>query len=238
MHDFIYFFRNQMNVDLEYFLTKYNTIFKIYNYGTNNDKKIFTKPKIYENFITDKESEYILKKAENNYHVSGIGFGASQLDPDIDFNIRTSYVAWLPKNDKIIKKIILKVCKLTNMNFKNVEDLQVVKYEKGGFYKTHYDDSISQKNKNRTYRVFTFLMYLNDDYEGGQTKFPKINFTVQPKKNSAVFFHNLDDSKLYFNEYSLHGGLPVKKGTKYVANIWIHDSEWINKSSEKCDSES
>ena len=34
------------------------------------------------------------------------------------------------------------------MNFKNVEELQVVKYEKGGFYKTHYDDSISKKNEN------------------------------------------------------------------------------------------
>jgi prolyl 4-hydroxylase len=145
----------------------------------------------------------------------------------VDFNIRTSYVAWLPKYDKVVKKIVLKVCKLTKMNFKNVENLQVVKYEKGGFYKTHYDDVITKKNENRTYRVFTFLIYLNDDYTGGQTKFPKINFTVQPRKNSAVFFHNLDDSKRYFNKYSLHGGLPVKDGTKYVANIWIHDSEWI-----------
>jgi len=227
MFDFISFFSNQINGDINYFLIKYNTIFGIYNYGINHDKKIFTKPKIYENFITDKQCEYILKKAENIYEVSCIGHGRTSDEPLVDLNIRTSYVAWLPKDDKVIKNIILKVCKLTKMNFKNVEELQVVKYEKGGFYKTHYDDSISKKNENRTYRVFTFLMYLNDDYTGGETKFPKINFTVQPKKNSAVFFHNLDNSKLYFNEYSLHGGLPVKEGTKYVANIWIRDSELI-----------
>jgi len=217
-----------MNVDLEYFLKKYNTIIKIYNYGTNNDKKIFTKPKIYENFITDKESEYILKKAENNYHVSGIGFGASQLDPDIDFNIRTSYVAWLPKNDKIIKKIILKVCKLTNMNFKNVEDLQVVKYEPNGYYNEHHDSCCDDhedciefaKDGNR---IVTMIIYLTDDFEGGATNFPMINKQYKPKKYSGLMFFPMNRAGDKCHENSLHAGMPVLSGEKYIATIWIRE---------------
>ena len=222
--DFISFLRNQISTDITDLLLKYNPIFKIYNYGINDNKKIFSKPKIYENFITDRECKHILKTAENKYENSSLG-GSSISKSNINLNIRSSSVCFLPKNDEIIKKIILRVCKLTKTNFENVEDLQVVKYHKNGFYKPHYDSDIKKKSEDISFRVLTFLLYLNDDYIGGQTKFPKLNFTVQPKKNSALLFHNLDDSKQYFNEYSLHGGLPIKEGIKYVANIWIHDVE-------------
>ena len=51
----------------------------------------------------------------------------------------------------------------------------------------------------------SFLIYLNDDFQGGETEFRKIT-TVVPKKGMAlVFMHNLR-----------HEGKEVLSGTKYV----------------------
>ena len=230
LFDFLQFFNYTVFDDLRNFFSKYNDTFKLYNYGITNNQELFPKPIIYDNFITDEESEYIMKTAKKLFKPSMVGDSEGGLNE----NIRKSYTAWLSRDDEVVKKIILKACEITNMDFENVEELQVVKYYKNGFYKSHCDSYTSRKYENKNFRIFTFLIYLNDDYTGGKTNFPKINFTAQPKKNRAIFFQSLDSSKKYLNEHSLHRGLEIKHGIKYVANIWINDKPCIlNPQSEK-----
>ena len=51
---------------------------------------------------------------------------------------------------------------------------------------------------------------------------------VPPKKGDVVVFHNtlLDDSSTYpkINPKSLHGGMPVIKGEKWMVNLWFREN--------------
>ncbi len=76
------------------------------------------------------------------------------------------------------------------------------KYQPGQEFKRHRDQSYIRSNGEASY--YTFMIYLNESYEGGETIFT--NLTIQPKLGSAlIFLHNLE-----------HEGSPVKKGVKYV----------------------
>lgn len=76
------------------------------------------------------------------------------------------------------------------------------KYQPGQEFKRHRDQSYIRSDGDASY--YTFMIYLNENYEGGETNFG--NLAIQPKKGLAlVFLHNLE-----------HEGSPVKKGTKYV----------------------
>jgi len=76
------------------------------------------------------------------------------------------------------------------------------KYEPGQEFKRHRDQSYIRDNGEASY--CTFMIYLNDDYEGGETTFNDL--IIQPQTGLAlIFFHDLE-----------HEGSPVKAGTKYV----------------------
>ena len=107
--------------------------------------------------------------------------------------------------------------------------MQIVKYEKDNYYKEHHDsfpfydpDFLSQGG----HRVLTTLIYLNDDFNGGETRFPNLNMNVKPMRNSAVVFRPLDSENKKCHPKALHAGMPVKSGIKYICNIWIRESPY------------
>ena len=113
------------------------------------------------------------------------------------------------------------------------EGLQVLKYGKGQEYRPHYDffdpkNANYQKNIGKGgQRVGTLLMYLSDVEAGGGTNFPKINLEVRPKKGMALYFANtkFDGS---IEPLSLHAGMPVNKGTKFLATKWLRANPYVS----------
>ena len=129
---------------------------------------------------------------------------------------RTSSTSCLNSTISKLLTIYLKkkTTNFTGLNWTKCENLQIVKYEPGEEFKIHHDYSI--KNN----RCYTFFVYLNDDYEGGKTYFPILNFSVTPKKGMAVFWKNVTDDNKIDNRL-IHAGMPVIKGTKYGCNFWV-----------------
>jgi predicted 2-oxoglutarate/Fe(II)-dependent dioxygenase YbiX len=112
----------------------------------------------------------------------------------------------------------------------NQEDLQIVSYKPGGFFTPHYDacdgkkDYCQRMDGSAGPRLFTYLIYLNDDFEGGETVFPKLNKSVKPKKGKCVIFQSTvspPDSRIILE--ALHGGNPVTSGNKWICNKWIRN---------------
>jgi len=66
----------------------------------------------------------------------------------------------------------------------------------------------------------TAIMYLNDDYEGGETQFPSLDVTISGKQGDVLTWTNLNKNGSP-NTDTLHAGLPVTKGTKYIVVTWI-----------------
>lgn len=82
------------------------------------------------------------------------------------------------------------------------EMFRFYKYQPGQKFKRHRDQSYMRNAHEASY--YTFMIYLNDDYEGGTTTFN--NITINPKQGTAlVFLHSLE-----------HEGSTVTSGTKYV----------------------
>jgi prolyl 4-hydroxylase len=191
-------------------------------FGYDNDPSQFREPKVYPNFITKDEAKHILKKAEYNYKDSVV---VGIENPE---GIRKSQTYWLDKDDPIAHKIIQKVCDLDGHTIEQSEDIQVVKYEPNGYYNEHHDSCCDDDAKCNEFvkdgnRVLTMVIYLNDDFEGGATRFPKLDKNFKPKKYSGILFYPMNKNGDKCHEKSLHAGTPVTKGVKYIANVWIRE---------------
>lgn len=103
-------------------------------------------------------------------------------------------------------------------SFNNIVDhgYQMQKYNKNeGFYKWHHDFSVY---KNFDSRVLTFIWYLNDVDEGGETFF--LNGKIKPKKGKFVLFPS---TWTYLHK----GNMPISND-KYIITGWCFCKQFIN----------
>jgi hypothetical protein len=69
-------------------------------------------------------------------------------------------------------------------------------------------------------RALTFLVYLNEDYEGGATHFPKLGLQNRGARGDALLFSNVDAAGAPDYD-TLHAGLPPTRGEKWLLSQWI-----------------
>jgi prolyl 4-hydroxylase len=111
----------------------------------------------------------------------------------------------------------------------------VLRYEPGQFYKPHHDQN-SDPDSLSGVRLFTFFIYLHEPDGGGETHFPQLNLTIQPKKGSALFWTNVQDANLRRPDpRTQHEAMPPTEGLKYSANLWIHQYDFRGPSKRGCD---
>ena len=173
----------------------------------------YIKPRVIHNFLTDDERTYIIQEASERLETSKV----SQ-QQDIDKSVRDSETAWLSFDDPIIKRVAERCVALTDRPLCNCEQLQVLRYKPGGYYKPH-QDTFSDMESNK--RMYTVILALNDDYEEGETEFPNLDKKYKLRAGDALFFHTLDNYELMTSR-ALHGGRPVKSGEKWICNLWVH----------------
>jgi prolyl 4-hydroxylase len=110
------------------------------------------------------------------------------------------------------------------------ESLQIVKYKQGQSYSAHHDFVYPPvSHRLQPTRFATLLFYLNDDFEGGHTVFPRAvnaqhhdGVSIEPVRGTAVLFYSmLPDGNV--DDLSQHGGEPVTSGEKFIGNFWIWD---------------
>jgi Rps23 Pro-64 3,4-dihydroxylase Tpa1-like proline 4-hydroxylase len=89
------------------------------------------------------------------------------------------------------------------------EEINVLRYQTGQEYKSHYDGATSSG------RAISPILYLNDEYEGGEIEFVHQNYTLKPKAGTLAIFPA--------NYAFSHIAHPVTSGTKYAMVTWLHD---------------
>ncbi len=96
------------------------------------------------------------------------------------------------------------------------ETLQILRYGPAQRYRPHLDAIPTLTNQ----RILTLIIYLNDDYTGGETRFLKSGLTIKGRTGDALLFRNaLPDGRP--DPASEHEGCPISSGTKYLASRWI-----------------
>jgi len=89
------------------------------------------------------------------------------------------------------------------------ERYSLLKYSDNQQYKAHYDGGTE------TGRALTVVLYLNNDFEGGEIEFVNFDVKIKPQPGMMLIFPS--------NYAYTHIAHPVTKGTKYALVTWVRD---------------
>jgi prolyl 4-hydroxylase len=179
----------------------------------------------YSNFLTKEECKILIDIIDKNNIESLVtgGFKGS-----IKNQSRTSRTCMMDPNDSLIKSIHEKIAYKIGLDVHYGETLQGQKYEVGQYFKPHHDyftgDNYLSEAQVSGNRIKTFMIYLNDDFEGGGTDFPLLGVTIKAEAGKAVLWNDMEDGKLV--EESLHEGCTITKGKKYIITSWWRENRW------------
>lgn len=144
-------------------------------------------------------------------------------------DVRTSTTAALAPIDLdlVIVAINRIMASLAGLPDENGEFLSVMRYAPGQEYRPHHDCLPPGPDLDRSgQRVRTALLYLNGDYEGGETRFLASALNVKGERGDILVFSNvLADGKI--DLASRHAGLPVRAGEKWLASRWIRSQNYM-----------
>jgi prolyl 4-hydroxylase len=138
--------------------------------------------------------------------------------------IRTSdgaTVNWVME-DPAVQALNRRIAAATNTAYDQGEALHVLRYSPGQQYRPHFDWINGAENQ----RIWTALVYLNEDYEGGATAFVRTGQEVRGKTGDMLLFSNAQEDG-HGDPLAEHAGRPVTSGTKYLATRWIREARWI-----------
>ena len=181
--------------------------------------------RILENFLSSENCKYLIETYDDKVFKSRVVINTSdgKSNPDTHSS-RTSSTFFIPNSDKVIVELRKKVSEMLNVDVRNIEGIQFLRYMKGEKYLWHHDflkgDTITNQ------RADTIIVYLNDleEIDGGATAFHHYKVKVCPKEGRAVWFKNCNTDGKLINE-SLHAGEEILTNiTKYALNIWIRQN--------------
>lgn len=153
------------------------------------------------------------------------------IDPDSGsgqrMRLRTSDDAQIDPllEDVALRLVQRRLCALSGQPLAHAEPAVVLRYRPGQEYRLHRDllppSTLADPAQGRGgQRVATVIAYLTPVEAGGETEFPRRQLRVRPVPGSALVFRNLRPDGAV-DEDSLHAGLPVQRGEKWIATLWV-----------------
>lgn len=127
----------------------------------------------------------------------------------------------------LIDRLERRIAALLKWPLDHGEGLQILRYRVGQEYRPHHDYMDPALPGAPAFlarggqRVASLVMYLNTPIEGGATNFPELGLEVAAQKGNAVFFSY---DRPHPSTRTLHGGMPVLNGEKWVATKWLRES--------------
>lgn len=144
---------------------------------------------------------------------------------------RTSETCYLQPTDTLVAEVEDRLHRLTKIDPMYGELLQGQRYAVGQQFKPHHDffdtrqrywqEQIGQGGQ----RTWTAMVFLNEPTVGGRTNFPSANFAITPRTGNLVIWNNMDAFGAP-NAATLHEGMPVEQGCKYVLTKWYRERPW------------
>jgi predicted 2-oxoglutarate/Fe(II)-dependent dioxygenase YbiX len=171
------------------------------------------------NFVSSKQKKDLCVFDPDKSNKTG------NIESSIEKNVRdTQWVDYTEIHDLVydLYKDIVKniINPFYNIEVKDSEMPQFLHYGVGGHYKPHNDAEALWKAPNGDVfwrksmdRDLSTVLFLNDDFEGGDFVFPELNIYVKPKPGLLICFPS--------DHRYIHGVEPVTKGTRYSIVNWM-----------------
>jgi len=176
-------------------------------------------------FLTPATCDWLIARAQPNLERAKVydpstGAETSSIRTNTEFHIGTF------DSDLIVMLHQHRISALTGASLAGMEACTILHYAPGEEFNRHYDcfDTSTPENARivtaEGQRVLTFLIYLNENYNGGETEFPYLSKRFRGRKGDALMFWNImpDFSP---DLRTLHAGLPPLSGEKWLFSQWI-----------------
>jgi prolyl 4-hydroxylase len=124
--------------------------------------------------------------------------------------------------DPAIHALNRRLAAAAGVTVEQAEPLLILRYGIGQQYRNHFDFLPGAENQ----RLVTGLVYLNEGYEGGETAFIKADFKVKGRKGDAIVFRNITADRRA-DPMAEHAGLPVVRGVKLLASLWMRERRFV-----------
>lgn len=179
-----------------------------------------------EKFLPREACDWLIERArafETPARTFDRGTGRAQIDPD-----RTNSAALfdIVESDLVLLAVRSRICAATGFFAHQLEETNVLHYTIGQRFSRHFDfldpnvAGFAEEIARAGQRVATFLIYLSEGFESGETEFPVLQLKLKPNKGGALFFSNVDASGMP-DRKTVHAGLAPTAGEKWLLSQWI-----------------
>ena len=186
-------------------------------------KSVSINPRIatVEKFLAPEICDALIDNARGRLEPIGIA-GESPVGIDVAGAMRFGV------SDVTLQVILLldRITELVGMPHRGLEAPTILRFAGGKDYPAHvdyYDETDPEQGKmiaTGGQRAVTFLVFLNDDFAGGETHFPSLPRQFEAKKGDALFWWNINNDGTPVPA-TLNGNLAVASGEKWVLSQWI-----------------
>ena len=180
----------------------------------------------HQNFLSAEECAGLVRVIDANRRPSTL------LSESPDAQFRTSESCDMDRWSPDVRPIDERIAGLLGIDPSHGETMQGQRYAPGQQFRAHHDyfhegesyyDAVTQAGGQRTW---TAMIYLNNVEEGGATWFPQAGIRVAPKRGMLLAWNNMNPDGSP-NLATLHEGMPVVKGTKYIITKWFREGPWL-----------
>lgn len=174
-----------------------------------------------DDFLKPKDCARLIALIRHNLQPSGVShdYGGA--------GFRVSQTAVLSRlTSSVVDDLDAKICRTLGISAAYSEGMQAQRYDVGGHFRPHFDSFGAGSDVHRSAcsvrgnRTWTFMVYLNDDFEGGATRFTEIDVAVRPKTGMALFWNNLAPDGTP-DPLTRHCGEDVTRGHKVIITKWF-----------------
>jgi hypothetical protein len=182
--------------------------------------------RVIERFATPAECRWLIRLAQDRLRPATVfdrQSGELRLDPGRDNHYLMLRLGEMNVLTEVIRN---RIAAATGLPVPLFEPSQLLHYDVGQSFDAHHDfldpgnEAYHADLARFGQRIATFLIYLNEDYSGGETSFPAIDLRFRGRTGDALFFANITrDGRP--DPRTLHAGLPPSSGEKWVFSQWI-----------------
>ncbi|RUO30929.1 hypothetical protein CWE12_06740 [Aliidiomarina sedimenti] len=152
-----------------------------------------------------------------------------------DVRNNKQFISEVPATDLVVASLTRLMAAAQQQPVSHSEPLIFYRYQQGEEFKWHHDyivsDAPAVQDEIAVFgqRVKTSVLYLNDEFSGGATRFKHWKQEVKPPTGGMVTFNNTNEAGLPIPA-SLHCGSPVESGEKWVATLWSRQKpHWLRR---------
>lgn len=181
---------------------------------------------VIEGFASQETCQWLIGRARNGLTRATVfdhDTGEARTEP-----VRTNSQCYFKRDDGdlILALLRARMSRAIELPVDRMEVPMVLHYAPGEEFLPHVDFLDAEhpghalELEKRGQRVLTFLLVLNEGYEGGETEFTELRSRWKGRAGSALFFWNVEpDGKP--DPRTAHAGLPPANGEKWLLSQWV-----------------